>query len=488
MVINKVVDNLRSNSRRLIVIPGNFNVVHAGHIRLFEFAKSVGDDICIALFIDGDGIYVSDTDRVVALDSIGLIDFVLPLTKNEYSDFLKACKPYAVIKGQEHEFKNNFESSILKEYGGHLIFAADKTKYSAKSLFKKDLSLIEEIQISHDFDYLEKSKLDFKKCKSIIDSFGKLRVLVYGDLILDEYVSCVALGMSQEDPTIVVNPVGSKKYVGGAGIVASHCRSLGAKVDFLSVVGVDDSADFCAEALRETGVTCNFLIDHMRPTTKKTRFKVGSKTMLRVNDLSSQDIDDLIQEEIIHFIKKNISEWDYIIFSDFNYGSIPDKLLATLLPFLKENGKKFSADSQASSQEGNIARFEGAHLIAATEREARLALVDHKSSIQHLSNNLIDQTDSQHVVIKLGAEGMLVNELNYQGNKYVTHSINALNVDPVDVSGAGDAFLSACSLSLAAGGDIWESAYIGSIASAIQISRVGNLSINIKQLLGSFGN
>ena len=132
--------------------------------------------------------------------------------------------------------------------------------------------------------------------------------------------------------------------------------------------------------------------------------------------------------------------WDYVIFSDFNYGAIPEKLLKNLLEKLIANKIKFSADSQASSQDGDVSKFLNANLIAATEREARMSLRDSKSGIQYLSNKLIQKACADNVIIKLGAEGMLVNEAKEENNNFVTDSVLALNSQPIDVAGAGDAF------------------------------------------------
>ena len=83
--------------------------------------------------------------------------------------------------------------------------------------------------------------------QDILESLHKissLNICVIGDLIVDEYITCDALGMSQEDPSIVVTPLGTKRFVGGAGIVAAHARGLGASVDFFSIVGNDSSKNF----------------------------------------------------------------------------------------------------------------------------------------------------------------------------------------------------------------------------------------------------
>jgi sugar/nucleoside kinase (ribokinase family) len=120
-------------------------------------------------------------------------------------------------------------------------------------------------------------------------------------------------------------------------------------------------------------------------------------------------------------------------------------------------------------------------MLAATEREARLAMSDFKSGIQNVANNLIVKSQSETLLLKLGAEGVIA--LTIQGGQHMTASLPAMNSNPVDVAGAGDAMLSAASLSMALGASLWESAYLGSIAAAIQVSRTGNIPLGIDNLI-----
>ena len=122
-----------------------------------------------------------------------------------------------------------------------------------------------------------------------VDKFKGLRVTVLGDVIVDEYIDCDPLGMSQEDPTIVVTPIQSESFVGGAAIVAAHARSLGADVRFISVFGKDATAEFSHSKLLEYGVDVQKLFeDDTRPTTLKQRFRAAGKTLLRVSHLRQQ--------------------------------------------------------------------------------------------------------------------------------------------------------------------------------------------------------
>jgi bifunctional ADP-heptose synthase (sugar kinase/adenylyltransferase) len=170
-----------------------------------------------------------------------------------------------------------------------------------------------------------------------------------------------------------------------------------------------------------------------------------------------------------------LPELDLVVFSDFNYGCLPQPLVDEVCRMCNAVGIPYIADSQASSQVGDVSRFKGAALMSATEREVRLAVNDFKSGLQNVADRLLEKSQSKMLIVKLGAEGILAIA---PGVEFGTRSMPAMNRNPVDVAGAGDALLAAAGLALAAGGDIGDCAYLGSVAAAIQVSRVGNIPLD----------
>jgi bifunctional ADP-heptose synthase (sugar kinase/adenylyltransferase) len=146
-------------------------------------------------------------------------------------------------------------------------------------------------------------------------------------------------------------------------------------------------------------------------------------------------------------------------------------------------GVGMTGDSQSSSQVGDITRFKGMRLITPTEREARLALRDSSSGLVVLAEALRRQARAEQVFIKLGAEGMLIYGWEKESKDDMTDQLPAFNSVPKDVTGAGDSLLACSSLTVAAGGNIWQSAYLGSLAAACQISRLGNSPLSAAQLI-----
>ncbi len=129
-----------------------------------------------------------------------------------------------------------------------------------------------------------------------------MRVLVIGDLIIDDYVTCEPLGMSQEDPTIVVSPIDTTTFIGGAGVVSAHAKGLGAEVQFCSVVGEDEGAELARAKLEAKGSASSSLRISTRPTTRKQRFRAHNKTLLRVNHLRQHAASHEISSKMLEAI------------------------------------------------------------------------------------------------------------------------------------------------------------------------------------------
>lgn len=468
-----------------VLVFGNFNIVHPGHLRLLRFAKSLNGLLYVGVSSDeiaGNEGHVPEKLRLETLKTNNWVDKAF-IYKDPIIQVIKKLKPHIVVKGKEYENQHNEEADVIASYGGKLVFGSGDVSFSSLDLLKKEMSSSGNLSILEPIKFNKRHNIDKEKVSSIIKKFKSKSVCVIGDLIIDEYIACEALGMSQEDPTLVVKPISSSVFVGGAGIVASHSSGLGAATYFISVVGNDNNALFTKKELKINNVTSYLIKDESRPTSLKQRYRSKGKTLLRVSTLSENSINKDIQNKIYNKLKLLIKDIDLIIFSDFNYGVLPQELVNKIIKLAKDNNVMVSADSQSSSQTGDISRFLNSDLITPTEREARLSLRDNQIGLVSLANNLLRKTSARNILLKLGEEGILVHPGKTNPKNEVTDRIAALNESPKDVAGAGDSLLVSSSLALLCGSTIWEASYIGSIAAAIQVARVGNTPLQIKEIL-----
>lgn len=467
--------------KKTALVYGNFNILHPGHLRLLKFAKESSDYLIVAINSDELTKNLNLLNENIRLESIQATSYVDEafILKEDILGFIKKRKPTFVIKGKEHEEKNNPELNILKEYGGQLLFTSGEIGFSSIDLLEKDFEITYS-SIRHAKSYISRHKINKNRLLEITDKFSKLNILVIGDTIIDEYITCEPIGMSQEDPTIVVTPLSSKKFIGGAAIVASHAKTLGANVHYISVVGDDDNYDYTKKYLDDLNIQTFIYKDTTRPTTLKQRFRAHNKTLLRVNHLKQHYINKEIEKQIVENIK-NIKNLDLIIFSDFSYGVLSKKVIKKTSKFALKNNIFTSADSQSSSQVGDISKFKNMNIVTPTEREIRLAINDFESGLVVLSKKLQKESNIKYIFTTLGSEGIMI--YNSNSNELLTDNIPALSNNVKDVSGAGDSFLTCCSMANCIGANIWESAYLGSIASAIQVSRLGNVPIKKEEIL-----
>jgi bifunctional ADP-heptose synthase (sugar kinase/adenylyltransferase) len=168
--------------------------------------------------------------------------------------------------------------------------------------------------------------------------------------------------------------------------------------------------------------------------------------------------------------------------SDFNYGCLPQPLVEALIERARAQGVVIAADSQASSQHADVSRFKDVDLITPTEREARLALKDFSSGLVQIAEGLRTASGVPNIAVTLGSEGVLC-YAPFRDGDYATDQLPAFNTAPKDVAGAGDSFLCAASLALCAHLDVWKATYLGALAAACQVGRVGNTPLAREDLL-----
>lgn len=475
------LQQIRERDGRITFVSGNFNILHPGHLRLLKFAAEAGDVLVVGLNPDGtQGVTIPAEMRLEAVKAISMIDYALVLTESVES-FIRRLKPHSVVKGKEFETRFNPEQGAVACYGGTLLFSSGEIQFSSLDLLHREYVEANVSTLVKPEDFPRRHGFTMNDLAAILSQFAGLRVLVIGDLILDEYVSCDPVGMSQEDPTIVVTPIESKIFMGGAGIVAAHAHGIGAEVTFVTVLGEDERAEFAREHLRDLGIHIHAYADDTRPTTLKQRFRAQGKTLLRVNHLRQHAVGQDIMRRIAATAEGLLDTTDLLLFADFNYGCLPQPVVDGITAAARRRGVMMAADSQASSQISDISRYHGMRLITPTEREARLALRDTEAGLAVLAEALQQKADAESVVITLGSEGLLLHA--HDNGAYRTDRLPAFNTAPKDVAGAGDSFFTCAAMALCTGVDIWRSAYLGSLAAACQVGRVGNLPLSISDLL-----
>lgn len=494
--MNKIVSNLsqlRNNQKNKIVLCyGHFNVIHPGHIQYFEYSKNLGNTLVLAVRTtehndrDYGSNYFPLKERCKGLSSINIIDHIIPLEELDILQVINSIKPSYFVLGKEHE---NSEDQVLNNaiktldsLNGQMVYYKGSFHKSNSEYFFDNVSNIEKERIKKLILSSRNQKIEISNLIYQINNFSSSSLLVVGDTIVDQYIDCNALGMSSEAPVIVVKEKESKGFLGGAAIVAAHAKCLGAKCKYISVAGNDHVYDFVKKELSNLKIESFIIRDDERPTTFKTRYLVENQKVFRVSKIDESSISKDIEDEIISKVESEIKNVNGILVSDFVYGVITERVLNQIMYLAKKNKVLLFGDLQCSSQVGDIKKFKNFDLICPTEKEARIALGSKDFSIEWLANKIIEKTNSKNLIMKLGGDGFVAYETKTDNFVNRQH-FPALNVNPLDVTGAGDSLLAALSVGISSGSSIMESSIIAAVVASLAVQNMGNIPINKKQLI-----
>jgi rfaE bifunctional protein kinase chain/domain len=457
---------------------GKFKVIHTGHLRLFRYALDLAEELHV-------GIDLNDSNEEEIILSLNFLK-ESPLISgvevfNNLKNLVKKVGPDVIIRGSEFRNSSDQENEVLKNLGISLVFSSGSTYLNENDLGAAKISHSEKHELP--FEFMQRNEISTRDLIRVIEEFTSVNVLVMGDLIVDEYINCRAIGMSAEEPVIVTSPISASKFIGGAGIVSRHSRALGANAKFITIKGDDELGEWASSSLSQEDVEVIAILDQSRPTTLKQRFKVDGKTSFRLNSFRDEPVLEDVKKQIRDAFYDYIQNVDLVIFSDFSYGVLPPELAREFVAYSIKKNKFVAADSQSSSQLGNLSKFSGAHLITPTEKEARFEVRDFDMNVARLASYIRENTSARYSILKINADGILLSGIDENGEEFMTERIEALNTKPVDVSGAGDSMLAGVSLGLTLSKNLHLSGVIGSLCSAIQVSKLGNIPVSKEELL-----
>ena len=469
---------------------GHFTTIHPGHIRYLKYAKSLGSELIIAIKDDGIddenqlNYQFNQKERAEALSLLDIADAIVLLKNNNLVELVKKTSPHLLILGKQFEKTPEKSVSaaieILNSKGKAVVFHGGEISYSNAELltnFEYEIKnkRIEAFKFACKRQLLKKSDLLHS-----IDFWNKANLIVIGDCIVDRYVACEALGMSAEAPVVVVKELESKDFYGGASIVASHIKNLGANCKLISVIGDDSSGTFIKEKINEEGINDGLIIDKSRPTTFKKRYMVDNQKLFRVTRMEQTSISKSIEEKIIQELEKSVRNASGIVVSDFVYGVITEKILNKIHELAKINDLLLFGDLQCSSQVGSIMKFKNFSLLCPNEREARIALHEKDLDLESLSNKIMEDTSSKRLIMKLGPQGFIA--YDHEKNKSLSQSFPALSSNPIDVAGAGDSLLAVMAVGLASSQDMMITSAIACCMASMAVERMGNKPIKKEEI------
>lgn len=308
-----------------------------------------------------------------------------------------------------------------------------------------------------------------------------IRVAVVGDFIVDEYLEGDVHRISPEAPVPVHNVKSSRIVPGGAANVALNVQKLGGQVLAFGVVGADSSGDYLNLALGDTGVqTAGLIRDPGLTTIRKTRVSSGKQQLLRIDWEKIEPISTDHQSSLVAAIKE--ASIDVILVSDYGKGGLPDSYLRQVIDYAKANAIPIAIDPKGNDYD----RYAGATLITPNRKEALWALgLDNLSDIRRdqLATQLHTRYDIAHVLLTLGADGMLLLESDAKRKAKKPKHLAAEKREVYDVSGAGDTVIAVMALILGSRYSLAEGMSFANIAAGLECEKWGTYPISKEELI-----
>lgn len=470
--------------KRAIMCHGVFDVVHPGHVRHLIYAKGKAEILIASITADhhvAKGIHrphVPQDLRALNLAAFEMIDYVVIDANATPIENIKIIQPDFLAKGYEYTAnglppKTTEEAEAVRSYGGDIVFSPGDIVYSSSTLInlKAPELKLEKLQI-----LMERRGTTFEDLRRTLNALSSHCVHVLGDTIVDSYTQCAMIGGQTKTPTMSVLFESRMDYVGGAAIVAKHCRAAGAKVVFSTVLGDDAYKNFVINDLKTAGIEVKAAIDRGRPTVNKNAVVVGGYRLLKIDTLDNSSISDSTLNTMISAVRGTAA--DAVIYADFRHGIFNRRTIPALIKAIPE-GVYRVADSQVASRWGNITEFLCFDLITPNEREARFALADQDSGIRPLASKVYDEAQCKLLILKLGERGVLTCKgLDHEllDSFFVLDSFVENLVDPV---GAGDALLAYSTLTMLATRDEIQATIIGTLAAGCECEFDGNIPVRL---------
>ncbi len=302
----------------------------------------------------------------------------------------------------------------------------------------------------------------------LLDGFAQARVLVVGDLTLDEFLTGQVERISREAPVLIIRHETTRQTPGGGANAVYNLAKLGAKVKVVGLVGKDTQGEALRDIFEAAGIdTSGVLIDPNRPTVTKTRIagharQSVTQQIVRVDRKSDELPDSDKQLQLAHQIRQQLDTVDAVVCSDYGDGVLTPPVIEAVL-----SHSRTIVDAQKGLQ-----RYRGAGVFTPNLPEAEQAVgytIKTSQTLRQAGLDLLALTQAQQILITRGDEGMSLFD-----RTGVEHHIPAFNrTDVFDVTGAGDTVVAALTLSLCAGASFWEAAVLGNLAASIVVRQFG---------------
>lgn len=492
---NKLSDFRKLNKKKTIILAhGTFDFIHHGHVKHLKKSKAKADILVVSITADkfvnkgpNRPIY-NENKRAEILSHFDFVDYVVIVNSSTGVKIIEKLRPNFYSKGIEYKNFNkdisgaiDWEAQAVKKIKSEIFFTNEETMSSSNLI---------NVLSKNENKELKKSISQFKKNNSqetLIKHFKKIeekKILVIGDIILDEYVYTQALSKSPKEEIISVKENSRVIYSGGVLATANHLASFSNNITLLSVIDKNNKRDTNFILKNKKNITNLKLYESDIKNVKKKRYlDENKKKLFQSNIVSFNEIPSKVEVKIINFLRKNLKKYDLVLVNDFGHGLMTKKIIDTiekLSNYLCVNVQTNSANYGYNF----FYKYKKVNYLTLDEPEARLAVGDRFCKIEELAKKILKKINATFVSVTYGQNGTYVVS-NQKKNIEIIY-MPAFTNQAIDTMGAGDAYFAISSISAYLTKKVDLIGYCGNIAGALKIQYLGHEKFIMKNKFFAF--
>ena len=443
----KALEALRASGKKIVHCHGVFDLLHIGHIKHLEAARGHGNVLVVTITPDR---FVNkgphrpafpERLRAEALASLVCVDYVAINEWPTAVETIRLLRPDFYVKGlvreagkRDHSDAIDQEGAAIKAVGGQLVLTDEET-FSASTLINRFMDVF----APETKAFLEqfRAKHSPEEIVGYLQAIRKLKVLVIGEVIVDEYVFCSVMGKSGKEPVLAALHNRSERYPGGVLAIANHLSNFCDHVGLVSTLGsINSNEEFITSGLN-TNIAAKFAKVPGAPTITKRRFleEYLSAKLFEVYEMKGDDLPAPVEEEILRDLDRLLPQYDVVLVADYGHGLMTEKVreaVCSKARFLAVNTQVNAGNRGFNT----ISKYPRADYVSLGEPEVRLDARNLGDDIFRLTEESARRISSRRFLVTRGSSGCLVHDQK-QG---ICH-VPAFAIRVVDRVGAGDAVL-----------------------------------------------
>ena len=361
-----------------------------------------------------------------------------------------------------------------------LALGIDPDNQLGKQLFK-ELERMHPVDVGITSQAMTEAALTKSALRRRIQALTGGRVIVIGDLLIDELMEGRPERISREAPVLILEHVDTELIPGGAANTAHNIAALGGACHAVGICGDDEYANKLATLLEDHGITHSLVRDPSRPTTVKTRILSKSHSnmqqLLRLDRISHDMISEEMENRVIERLRQSAPGYKAIVLSDYKAGVITDGVIAACRQVASNHNLMVIVDAQQRFE-----RFKGVTLLTPNQPDTEKAVgykLDSQETLIKAGNDILNATGARALLVTRGGDGMALFEQNL--NMVTLPAFNRSEV--FDVTGAGDTVVGTMALTLVTGGTFLEAMALGNLAAGIVVRKSGTAVTSQREML-----